>query len=202
MAYSRSEPLQRWLGPRAEVLGVVTRAHAEAGELTGPGRPLDVSKPLAHAFVVTAVAEFQGFTRDLHDLTAERLINGAGIPSHLVPLITEGLTRGRQIDRGNADLRAIKSDFARLGLSPMDLARHNSSWASRDSSELPLLFSLRNAVAHGNQRELRDLRAAGTLDTVTWVRGRLPVLNRMARSMDHLVWDHLHGTLGTDPWRR
>jgi hypothetical protein len=147
------------------------------------------------------VGQFQGFTRDLHDLMVQRLVDGSGVSSRFAAVLTEGLTRGRSLDRANAGLATIKADFARLGLAPLDLGTHDARWAAGDSREFGVVFELRNALAHGNERELQQLRARGTLDTVTWARGRVPVLNRVARSLDHLVWDGLKRILGTDPWR-
>ena len=163
MSYTRSVPLQRWLGQRSEVLSAIVRAHSQMGDLSGPGRPLDVSKPLAHAYVIAVVAEFQGFTRDLHDLVAATLLTASSPPPRLAPLLTEAMTNGRQIDRGNADLRAVKVDFGRLGIRPLDLGVHNKRWSAGDSAYLPDIFQLRNALAHGNRRTLRDLRAKGCM---------------------------------------
>jgi hypothetical protein len=44
------------------------------------------------------------------------------------------------------------------------------------------------------------LRARGVFDRVTWARGRLPGLDRTARALDRVVWDHLHSTFGRSPW--
>lgn len=199
--YTKSEPLKRWLGVRAATIRVLAGAHASTGAVGGPGRPLDISKPLAHAYVTGVVSEFQGFTRDLHDLATERLIAAAGVPTRFTALLIDGLVAGRGIDRGNATLTTIKSDFGRLGLSPFDLSVHDRRWASGDSAEFGNLLTLRNALAHGNERELLLLRSRGVVDTVSWSRRRLPVLNRVARAMDHLVWNHLKATFGADPWR-
>lgn len=201
MSYSQSEALQRWLGPRAEVLEVIRSAHADAGQLSGPGLALGVSRPLAHAYVLVLVAEFQGFARDLHDLAVERVVTGAGASPQLVLLMVEGMTSGRQLDRGNATLSAIKEDFGRLGLSPLDPGRLNARWASGDKARLDQLLRLRNALAHGNQRDVSALRNHGVLDTVAWASGGTQVLNRLARSLDRLVWDHLVTVLGSKPWR-
>jgi hypothetical protein len=37
-------------------------------------------------------------------------------------------------------------------------------------------------------------------DTVTWGKARLPALNRIARTLDRVVWEHLDGTFGRHPW--
>lgn len=200
MAYTKSAPLERWLGPRTEVVKVLSDGHAQIGNISGRGRPLDVSKPLAHGYILTMMSEFQGFTRDLHDLAVQRLIQSSGAQPGFVPILTEGMTSGRGIDRGNATLRTLKSDFARIGLTPFRLAAYTIR--NGDQDEYEHLVTMRNALAHGNEVNLRTLRARGDQDTVSWARKRLPVLNRMARSIDHLVWDHLQAVTGSaNPWR-
>jgi len=57
-----------------------------------------------------------------------------------------------------------------------------------------------NALAHGNQRQVDEYRRQGRSDTVTWGRGQLPVLNRAARGLDSIVWDHLLSETGAAPW--
>lgn len=202
MPYTQSEPLKRWLGPRREVIDVLATGHAKVGELTGPGRPLDVSKPLAHAYVVVAVGQFQGFVRDLHDLAVERLVSASGASPSYVPLLTDAIVSGRSIDRGNPTHRNIKSDFGRIGLSPFAMATRNGRWATPgDVPEFDSIIALRNALGHSNETELRTLLAGGSVqDTISWARARLPVLNRYARALDRMVWDHLKATTGKGPW--
>lgn len=126
---------------------------------------------------------------------------GAGVPPAYSALLIGGLVMGRGIDRGNATLSVIKSDFRRPGLARFDLSHPDPRWVQGDKTRFDELLRLRNALAHGNQRELEALRTTGVRDTVSWARRRLPVLNRVARAMDELVWDHLRKVLGTDPWR-
>lgn len=61
-------------------------------------------------------------------------------------------------------------------------------------------MDLRNALAHGNQDQLAELRARGISDTVSWARARLGVLGRVAGALDHVVWDHFLGAFGKDAW--
>jgi hypothetical protein len=35
---------------------------------------------------------------------------------------------------------------------------------------------------------------------VSWARARLAGLDRTARALDRVVWDHLHSVFGGDPW--
>lgn len=177
------------------------------GEVEGRGRPLEIGRPVAHAYVLRVVAEFQAFTRDLHDLAAEKTVElSAARPKHR-PLLTSAATEGRYIDRGNADLRSLTSDFKRIGMSGLSgrIATRNGQWeqlANRrgDRAYYGDLIELRNCLAHGNQRQLDRLRAKGIPDTVTWARNRLPGLDRTARALDRAVWDHLVTTFATDPW--
>lgn len=63
------------------------------------------------------------------------------------------------------------------------------------------LLRLRNVLGHWNEAELRTLIASGTVkDTVSWARNPLPVLNRYARALDHMVWVRLVRTTGSEPW--
>jgi hypothetical protein len=35
---------------------------------------------------------------------------------------------------------------------------------------------------------------------VSWARSRLPGLDRTARALDRIVWEHFRDTFGSDPW--
>lgn len=202
MPYSRSEPLKRWLVPRRETIDALAKGHAAVGALTGPGRPLDASKPLAHAYVIVVVGQFQGFIRDLHDLAVERLVSASGATTVYAPLLTDAIARGRAIDRGNATLRNVKDDFGRIGIRPFNLASYNLRWTSPgDAEEFDRLLALRNVLGHSNERGLAHLLADGqVLDTVSWARSRIPVLNRFGKALDRMVWDHLKASTGKGPW--
>jgi hypothetical protein len=197
--YRPSAPLCRWRAQRADVLAVVSTAHAVRGAVVGPGRPLSVSKPLAHAYAISVMSEFQGFIRDLHDLAVETLVLNSGVVAGLSLRLIDGLTLGRSIDRGNATVDSIRRDFRLIGITPLDIQTHNVRWA-RDKPHLQQLVELRNALAHGNEHDLRRLRSQGMVDTVTWTRSRLPVLHRFAAALDKLVWNNLRQATGVNPW--
>jgi hypothetical protein len=147
--------------------------------------------------------EFQGFVRDLHDLAAGILVASSGTTAQFEPLLIEGLIKGRGMDRGNATEATIKGDFSRLGVTPIDISSRNPSWTSpgTDCASFSALIELRNALGHGNETQLQSLIASGRAnDSGSWARNRLPVLNRYARALDHIVWDYLETTTGTDPW--
>jgi hypothetical protein len=176
------------------------------GEVDGPGRPLEIGRPVGHAYVLRVVAEFQAFVRDLHDLAAERVVDLAKPEARYRPLLVGAATEGRFIDRGNADIRSLEQDFRRLGINGLKgrLGARNARWdppAGRgDQAYYQDLIELRNALAHGNQGQLDRLRARGVADTVTWTRSRLAGLDRNAKALDRLVWDHIVEVFKTEPW--
>lgn len=94
----------------------------------------------------------------------------------------------------------------RLGINGLKgkIGARNGQWAPAaghgDQAYYQDLIELRNALAHGNQGQLDRLRARGVADTVTWAGGRLPGLNRTARALDRLVWDHVLDIFKTEPW--
>lgn len=209
MGYTRSFPLTRWLTDRRASIDTLAQAHAQIGELGSRGRPLEVGRPVAHAYIIRVVAEVQAFARDLHDLGAELLVTSAAPLPGFNALLVSAATEGRQMDRGNADLRTLQSDFRRLGIQGLSgkLDAINPYWASSDNPPrrgdrafYGDLIQLRNALAHGNQADLDRLRREGVLDTVTWGRARLAGLNRTAKALDRVLWDHLRATFGADPW--
>jgi hypothetical protein len=157
--------------------------------------------------VLRVVAEFQAFVRDLHDLGATSLVVLSHADAAAQAMLIAAATEGRLIDRGNADSKSIRQDFRRLGVRGIEgqLRARNSRWETTkayrgDQAFYQDLIELRNSLAHGNQHQLDGLRAREVFDRVTWARDKLPGLNRTARALDRIVWDHLHNTFGRDPW--
>jgi len=131
--------------------------------------------------------------------------SGAGASSWSILLA--GATEGRMIDRGNADLRSLDHDFRRVGVSAVGehLAASSAYWRRSQSRRGDRAFyqdliELRNALAHGNQRQVDRLRERGIRDTVSWARARLCGLDRTASALDRIVWDNLSEAIGGDPW--
>ena len=198
--------LERWLTERGASIERLARAHAAMGEVEGPGRPLELGRPLAHAYIIRVVAEFQGFARDVYDLAVEHLVKVAAPREDLVILLTTAIKRGRQMDAGNATLTALRSDFGRLGVRNLEgkLAARYPQW-DRDKGGIDpvrygALIDVRNALAHGNQQQIDELRRQGRLDTLTWGRKQLAVLNRAARGLDRTVWEQMLERTRRPPW--
>jgi hypothetical protein len=199
MPYRTSPPLARWRHPRRDAIDALRAAHAAAARA---GRA-----PVAQAYVLRIVAEFQGFARELHDYGADRLARMTGAVPPVTAALIRAATSGRALDRGNADLRCLDADFRRLGIKDLGnrLRAADDRWDGRrgrpgDRAELASLIALRNSLAHGNDRQLADLRRDGLLDTLTWAHARLPALNRIARGLDFVLWTHLHDIYGEEPW--
>lgn len=201
MAYQKSPPLRTWSGARRSAIQTLQTAHATAGELAGPGRPLEIGRPLAHAYVLRIVAEFQAFTRDLHDLAALRLAHLLTSDPQNESFLVTLMTKGRALDRGNATFGNLARDFERLGIRGLgtELGKTNAYW-QKDKTFYGNLIRLRNCLAHGSQAELDELRREGIVDTVSWARDRLPGLDRIAKTLDRIVWEHLFTTFGVEPW--
>jgi hypothetical protein len=202
MPHRQSYPLQQWFGQRREAIDLLARAHQQLGEVGGPGRPPELGRPLAQAYILRVIAEFQGLARDLHGLAANRIVAMSGVPTPRQPQMVTAITLGRRLDAGNADLNALRHDFMRLGITELGQKlsdRDQRYWAS-DQQRLTSLLKLRNALAHGNEAQLDGLRADGMRDTRSWAEQCLPALNRLAGALDRVVWDHLHHQYAEEPW--
>jgi hypothetical protein len=202
MLYRHSFPLERWSGERRAAIDLLARTHRHIGDVGGPGRPPEVGRPLAHAYILRVVAEFQGFVRDLHGLTADRLVAMSQVPTqHHAELVT-AITHGRRLDSGNADLAALREDFKRLGITELrqKLSQQDQRYWTHDQAKLDSLLRLRNALAHGNQTQLDRIRGEGIRDTRSWASRCVPALDRITSALDRVVWDHLRNQFGDDPW--
>lgn len=149
------------------------------------------------------MTEFQGLVRDLLDEATSKMISGAGCAAQYQSQLITAATWNRMIDRGNPHLDAIVADADRLGISQLRsrMRAINSQHAS-DATVLASLVELRNAVAHGDRDKMQRLSQAGVRATLTYVRASQAVLDRHARALDHVVWDHLVALFpDTDPWR-
>jgi hypothetical protein len=113
VAYQSSPARKRWLSERRATVDVLETAHKHISKVSGHGRPLDLGRPVAHAYVLVT-AQFQGFVRDLHDLGALALVAAAGAPPQIASLLTGAIVEGRALDKGNATVPAIQNDFRRL----------------------------------------------------------------------------------------
>jgi hypothetical protein len=203
--YRRSPALAEWRGPRRANIEELIRAHATVGNVgpgAGPGRPPKVgTEQLNEALVLRLMAEFQGFVRDLLDLATIKVVRGSGCGPAYQAQIIAAMTRNRMIDRGNPHLDTIKEDLTRLGLKTVgqQLAGKNPSHPA-DVARLRQLVSLRNALAHDDQDQLRTLSRSGVRATKQYVIISRACVGRIAQALDKVVWEHLLAQFSTDPW--
>jgi hypothetical protein len=108
------------------------------------------------------------------------------------------LTRGRLLDRGNAQPGSIGADFDRLGI---DLWNEVKTYDPQNATRMKLLEGLnhwRNAIAH---QDFDKTKLGGTtvlqLQQVQRWRG---ACNRLARAFDEVMRRHLQVLTGSSPW--
>ncbi len=154
------------------------------------------------ALVLRIVTEFQGFVRDLLDLAADALVRGSGSAPEHEARLTSAMSSDRWIDRGNPHFDAMRKDADRLGIAHFGaqlLARNPRH--DRDARLLRDVVELRNALAHDDRGKLLDLSQRGARPTIGYVTAAHACLDRYARALDRVVWDHLSGLFpATDPW--
>ena len=95
------------------------------------------------------------------------------------------------MDSGNPTLTTLRTDFSRLGIRNLEgkISSLYTGWAVNgpDRTKYTALIEMRNALAHGNQRQVEEYRRQGRQDTVTWAKQQLPAANRLARALDRVA---------------
>ncbi len=137
---------QEWSTNRATALDEIENAHAAVGG-TARGRRY-ATRQINQAYAVLLASQFQGFYRDLHSESVDHLLSAISPSPALRPLLPAELTRGRQLDRGNAQPASLAADFSRFGIRFwQDVDRHDPRNVTR-RVHLGLLNGWRNAIAH------------------------------------------------------
>jgi hypothetical protein len=185
---------RRWRTTRANALDEIARAHAAVGG-TGPGRRY-ATQQVNHAYAVLLASQFQGFCRDLHSECVDHLVRA--IPAPLQPVVRAEFTRGRQLDRGNAQPGSIGADFGRLGVRFWDEVETFSPQNAERRDRLEELNNWRNAIAHQDFDPAR-LGAATTL-RLAQVRRWRNACRGLARAFDEVMRRHVHALTGAAPW--
>lgn len=173
--------------------------------------------------MLNLAAEFQGFSRDLHDL-AIRALHAACSPPAAAELLRSLASSGRELDKGNAHPGARGKDFQRVSVdlwgelrAAMSPARplraperqrwsRNRKMVSPDSTsellnlDLEKLNDVRNAIAHSELSVLARLKAEGYPATLLGCREWQRSLNELAELMDDVVNSVLSKHVGKRPW--
>lgn len=109
---------------------------------------------------------------------------------------------GRQLDRGNAHLGTLGTDFAKIGLRVTDEIKQRPL-GPRRLHRLDRAVKLRNGIVHDDDSQLEEAAAGAAADQA------LPALdsvhrsaiNALAGDLDTFVGAHLGSLLaGTPPW--
>lgn len=195
-----SSALVAWQGLRATRLGELERAHTAVGG-SGPGRRTQTMQ-INWSLVLRLAGEFQGFSRDLHDLATQTFASWSA-PSNqrLEQILLTLLTARRRLDKGNAEPGGLSEDFGRLGINWWPALTARDVRTKERVERLTRLNDARNAVAHANLAKLDTLRDDGyPLTLVTVARWR-SALNGLAVTMDAEVAAHLATVFGrARPW--
>lgn len=188
-----SASLTKWRRERSAALDEIVSAHQSLGS-GGPGRRV-ATQQINHAYTVLLAAQFQGFCRDLHSECTEHLVQHIGPLSFRTNLRTL-LNRGRKLDRGNASVGNVGSDFGCFICNFWDEVRKLDKRNLVRQNLLDELNEWRNAIAH------QDFTKVGgglrlQLQTVAKWRN---ACGRLAVTFDRVLDQHLAALTGVSPW--
>ena len=158
------------------------------------------TEQLNRSLFVALVGQFQVYCRELHD-EATRVYLSQANPRQVRALQTL-LRQRRELDYRNPRRDALKNDFGRMGLQLIPALRSLYARASYDIDRLELLVRFRNAIAHGNESEVRSLVQGYSIrPTLRAYRSFKTAINRLVGKLDAVVAAELAGELGIRrPW--
>jgi hypothetical protein len=186
---------QEWITTRAVALDEIEQALAAVGG-TERGRRY-ATQQINQAYAVMLASQFQGFCRGLHTECVDQLVRAIAPPAHLRPLVMAEFTRGRQLDRGNAQPGSLGSDFSRFGINFwVEVDNHDRRNRTRRLS-LERLNDWRNAIAH---QDFDPVQLGGVTLRLAWVRHWRTACQHLAGSFDEVMCQHLLALTGTSPW--
>jgi hypothetical protein len=171
-----SQARKKWLTSRQAALDRLIASH---GTITRgrPGRQWE-TEHMNFALITRLAAEFQGYFRDLHDESVDHVTAnlGAAPGSGLLLITRSAFIQDRLLDRGNPNWSNLARDFKRIGLDmPESLKRTYPTQYPEWETTVGCLMEARNAIAHSNDKEIRQCRQKQprTLPTFRRWRGSL-----------------------------
>ena len=165
-------------------LDQLERIHAAAGG-TGRGRRWGTEQ-LNRSLFVALVGQFQVYCRELHDEAAGIYLSQAN--PRQVEALEPLLLRRRELDSRNPRRDALRKDFGRMGLQLIPALQSRYARAGDDLDRLELLVRFRNAVAHGNESEVRSLVQEDRIrPTLRAYRTFRSTINRLVGKLDAVV---------------
>jgi len=195
-----SSALGFWQGERSDHLDELVSAHSL---VSGPARGRRWrTQALNEALILRLAVEFQGFARDLHDLSCEYFaLWTSPSSSALQGVIQNALRLNRDLDRGNAQPGSLGKDFGRFGfeLWPALALRTRTSKTLNDSLER--LNTARNGLAHADEVKLAGLKADGYPIVLNTFRKWRKHLDLLSEHLDAEVSSQLAKLFGQPaPW--
>jgi hypothetical protein len=191
-----STSYRQWRTVRASALDEINSAHAAVGGKERGRRY--TTQQINRAYAVLVASQFQGFARDLHSECVDHLLSVLAPPPALRNLVWAEFTRGRQLDRGNAQSSSLGADFGRLGVDFWDDLKTYKAASGAWKDDLDLLNEWRNAIAHQDftSVKLSGITNLRLVQVQQWRRS----CGQLARAMDEVMRQHLHTLTGRSPW--
>ena len=119
-------------------------------------------------------------------------------PPSLSSFLQLELTRGRQIDRGNAQSASLGADFGRFMPSFWKDLQTYDAGSLTWKKDLDALNDWRNAIVH---QDFTSPKLGGIMKLrIRQVRSWRRSCARLAKSMDAVIRIHLQHLTGTAPW--
>jgi hypothetical protein len=187
---------RQWRTLRSRALDEIAGAHVAVGG-SERGRRF-ATQQINRAYAVLLASQFQGFCRDLHSECVDHLLRVLAPPSSLLQILAADLTRGRHLDRGNAQSSSLGADFGRFSMSFWaDMLGFKPS-AAGWRRDLELLNEWRNAIVHEDFTS-RSLSGIMILRLITVRRWRASCA-RLAHAMDEVMRRHMLLITAAPPW--
>lgn len=184
---------RKWRIERKQTLDEIEQILRAVRGIRGNRRA--ASEQVHRAYTVLLASQFQGFCRDLHTESVDHVLSVLAPPAALLPLVRAEFTRERRLDRGNARSEGLKADFSRLGDECWTMLEvHDPNRKYRGLVDQ--MIDWRNAIVH---QDFAKLRGVATLKIGQVRRWRI-ACQRLARSFDAVMHDHLRDLTGSSPW--
>jgi hypothetical protein len=167
--------------------------HLAALHAADPGRVQEYIR----SYAVLLCSEFQGFCRELHTESVDRLVDSVGPPALRDVLWTQ-CVYGRKLATGNPNAGNLGADFNRFAFDfwPAVFAL-DPNHAPRQH-RLSLLNAWRNAIAH---HAYDPILLGGVITlTIPQVRDWRTDCDSFATAFDIVLYRQLHAITGVAPW--
>lgn len=183
--------LSQWQTDRMPRLDEV-EAHCASLSAAPLPRPLLADEAL-QGYVMLLSGHFQGFCRELYKGCTHAF--SATLSLRIIPTIQEQFFAELKLDGGNPSMENIRKDFERFGI-VLNLPAVDPANAKR-ITDLGHLNQWRNHAAH---QKSTPLPAGVPVLTLAGAQTARISCDRLADSLDSVMYNALRGMLGVDPW--